>query len=212
MEIPSLLRLAEHRALAGVCLDGTVLDIGGDERSAYRAIITGTHTFTTINCDPKARPDIPHDLELPLPLQNATYDHALLVNVLEHVYEYRQLLTESVRVVKPGGRIIIIVPFLFPVHPSPHDFHRFTEEALRRECEHAGLSDIHIIPLGWGVFAARYVMLDRLLPWPARLLGYYTIRYLVGFLDIAWNWIARITRRKYDSAHYALGYVLTAQV
>ncbi len=212
MEIPSLLRRSEHQALSRISLDGSIIDLGGDSKSSYRRLIGGTHTFTTVNLDQKAHPDILHDLEKPLPISGAVYDHALLMNVLEHIFEYRQLLQETVRVVKPDGTVVIVLPFLFPVHPSPHDFHRFTAETLQRECEKAGLRDVHVTPLGSGVFAARYVMLDRLLPWPARLLGYYTIRYLVGFLDIAWNWIARITRRKYDSAHYALGYVLTAQV
>jgi hypothetical protein len=34
------------------------------------------------------------------------------------------------RVLKPDGRIIVSVPFLFPVHDAPHDYWRFTKYAL----------------------------------------------------------------------------------
>lgn len=212
MEIPSLLRLAEHHSLEKFTLTGKVLDIGGDVKSTYRRLIQGNHSFVTINLDEGAFPDILHDLEKPLPLGDRLFDHAILINVLEHVFEYRQLLREVVRVVKPGGEVVVVVPFLFPVHPSPHDFRRFTAEALLRECELAGMGDIRIAALGTGVFAAGYVFLDRLLPWPLRLLNFHSVRYVVALLDVIWTRVARLTKKKYTPQDYALGYVVQARV
>ncbi len=210
MQIPSVLRLAEHNALKSLTFNGSILDIGGDKKSDYQKIIGGSHSITTLNLDEKSKPDIFHDLEKPLPIATQSYDHVLLINVLEHIFNYKELLQESVRVLKPGGTIVIIVPFLFPVHPSPHDFRRFTAETLQKELELIGVKDIKIKALGTGVFGARYLMLDRLLPAPIRFLRYYSVRYVAVIGDVVLVKLAKMLRKKYEPTDYAVGYCVTA--
>ena len=212
MSIPSLLRLEEHKALASIALSGRVLDLGGDKNSEYLRFFRGTFDTTTLNFSPEARPDIMHDLEKPLPIENASYDHVLLINVLEHIFDYRALLQEARRVVKPGGSIVIVVPYLFPVHPSPEDYHRFTASALKKELEVAGLRDIRVETLGGGVFAARYLLLDRLLPRPLRIINFYTGRYITRGLDVLFIQVSRVLGKKYAPGDYALGYCAVARV
>jgi SAM-dependent methyltransferase len=210
MGIPSLLRLEEHKALSRLTLSGKVLDLGGDKNSEYLRFFGGVFTTTTLNMSPETRPDILHDLEKPLPIESGSYDHVLLINVLEHIFEYRALLTEAMRVLKPGGSIVILVPFLFPVHPSPEDFHRFTASALQKELHAVGLEHASVRPLGGGVFAVRYLLLDRLLPKPLRLFNFYTVRYAAYALDALFMDFARIGGKKYDASDYALGYCAVA--
>jgi len=205
--IPSLLRLAEHKALSKITLSGNVLDLGGDSRSEYQHLIKGVHVNTVVNLDEKSKPDFLQDLEKVLPFTDESYDHTLLINVLEHIFNYRQLLLEAARVTKQGGTVVIVVPFLFPIHPSPNDYWRFSEEALRKECELAGLKVSEVTPLGGGVFAARYVMLDRLLPSPIRFASFYTARYGVYACDWVFSAAARFLGKKYDPANYALGLI-----
>jgi SAM-dependent methyltransferase len=208
--VPTLLRIAEHEALARMTLSGSIIDLGGDARGEYRGYLPGEHTFTTVNLAPHALPDITHDLETPLPCADASFDHALLINVLEHVYHARALLQEAVRVVRPGGSLVVIVPFLFPLHEDPHDFWRFSRETLERMCAEAGLQNVRITPLGSGIFAARYVMLDRLLPFPVRLLMFYTLRFQVWVADAVFTRLAHKLGKKYQPADYALGYAVEA--
>ena len=210
MDIPSLLRLAEHRALSRLTLSGSVLDLGGSKHSGYLSYIKGEYVVTTVNLDEETEPDIMHDLEQPLPFVDASYDNVILINVLEHIFNYQQLLTESARALKPGSRIAVVVPFFFPIHPSPRDYWRFTGEALAEILAAAGFRDIKIEPLGSGVFSARYVALDRLMPFPMRLLGYYTCRYAVLALDRLFTAAARALGKKYSPADYALGYMVVA--
>lgn len=207
----SLLRRAEHVALSTVSLQGKVLDLGGDRRSGSRDFIQGDAEFTIVNLSPETKPDLLHDLEKPLPIESNIYDGVLLINVLEHIYECRQLLTESVRVLKPGGKIVVVVPFLFPVHPSPHDYWRFTEETLGRLLLDAGCTEISMTPLGSGVFASRFVMLDRLMPYPLRLIGQFVGHPLIAFGDALFARLARILKKEYSSRDYALGYLVTAR-
>jgi SAM-dependent methyltransferase len=209
-EIPTLLRRAEYRALSKVHLSGAVLDLGGGKDSGYQTLLRGEHTITSVNLSPKAKPDILHDLEQPLPLADSSYDAVLLINVLEHVFDYKQLLAESVRVLKPEGVLVVIVPFLFPIHPSPDDFHRWTASALRRECEQYTLHTIQIQPLGGGVFSSWYLLFDRLLPWPFRAIGYVSVRYLVLLCDVLFTGSARALGKRYDPTDYAFGYCVTA--
>lgn len=210
MEIPTLLRRAENAALEKMCLDGVIVDIGGDTKSSYRSNICGDHTFVTINLDQRAAPTIVHDLENPLPMENDVYDHALLVNVLEHVYKAEQLLRETVRVVKPAGQVVIVVPFIFPLHPSPKDYWRFTEDALRRLCGDSGISDVKITSLGSGVFAALFVLIDRLMPHSVRFLLQLLQPFVYGF-----DWVfahgARWMGKQYRPSDYPLGYVVVGR-
>lgn len=208
---PSLLRRAEHDALSEITLSGTVLDLGGEKDATYLSCIKGSFTVTTVNLDAGAKPDLSHDLEQPLPCADASFDHALLINVLEHIFEYRQLVREAARVVRPKGSIIIVVPFLFPIHPSPHDYWRFTKETLEKECTLAGLSVERIVPLGSGVFAVRHLLLNRLLPGAFRTFSDYTFRYVTQVADGAFSLIARLLRKRYSPAEYALGYLVAAR-
>lgn len=206
MSIPSLLRLAENKALSDLTLTGSVLDLGGDERSEYRKLIKGDAKYTTVNMSNDAVPDLMHDLEQPLPLPSVSFDHVLLINVLEHIFNYQQLLSESTRVLRAGGSLYIAVPFLVPIHPSPRDHWRFSEETLYRLLTENGFADIKVQPLSGGVFAACYLLINRLLPSPLRFLFFYTVRFIVQGLDFLVSKMAHLLGKKYEPAYYPLGY------
>ncbi|HVY72539.1 MAG TPA: methyltransferase domain-containing protein [Candidatus Paceibacterota bacterium] len=210
--IPSLLRIEEERILSEQVLNGSVLDLGGERGSHYQRLLGGDHTFYTVNVSKQACPDLLHDLELPLPLNDASYDHALLMNVLEHIFGYHAFLKEACRVVRPGGTLTILVPFLFPYHPSPQDFHRFSATALERELTLVGCTEIKVEALGSGVFAARLLMIDRLLPIPLRYFNYTISRHVVRLLDMSFAALSRASSKRYQRSDYALGYIVTATV
>ncbi len=65
-----------------------------------------------------------------LPLPDACMDAVTSEQVLEHVPEPHRAAAEMIRVTKPGGVIHIAIPFIFPWHPSPSDYTRWTYEGL----------------------------------------------------------------------------------
>lgn len=205
----TILRKAEHRVLENITLSGSVLDLGGDKRSEYTRLFKGDFSVTTANIDSKTNPDVVCDLERPLPIASDSYDAALLINVLEHIFEYRQLLNESARVLKKEGKIIVVVPFLFPVHGSPHDFHRYTASALERALLASGFSNIAITPLGTGVCAVRWILIERLLPAPLRFLSLIA-NPLSALGDRIVFGLARMMGKQYVPSDYALGFMATA--
>ena len=73
-----------------------------------------------------------HDLHM---IPDGTADMVMSANTLEHVKFPQQVVAEMYRILKPGGRIYISVPFVFPYHADPDDFYRFTPQGLRLLCK-----------------------------------------------------------------------------
>lgn len=72
------------------------------------------------------------DITQRLPVEDGCVDVVMLSNALEHVYNPADLLCEIRRILKPGGRLFLTVPFLVKVHQAPYDFFRYTPYALDR--------------------------------------------------------------------------------
>jgi ubiquinone/menaquinone biosynthesis C-methylase UbiE len=51
--------------------------------------------------------------------------------VLEHVDDYHKTFAELTRVSKPGGILLLGLPFRQALHLIPHDYWRFTEYGIR---------------------------------------------------------------------------------
>jgi SAM-dependent methyltransferase len=73
-----------------------------------------------------------------LPFADASCEGLILMAVLEHVQDAVQTLREARRVLVPGGRLLIDIPFIQGYHPVPADFRRFTEQGLRAEVARYG--------------------------------------------------------------------------
>ncbi len=66
-----------------------------------------------------------------LPFPDASFDRILCLSVLEHLEEPKKAIAEMARVLTPEGKIIVSVPFLFPIHDAPGDYWRFTPYGLK---------------------------------------------------------------------------------
>ena len=160
----SVIREAEYNTLRTITLDGHILDVGGGVKSEYRDLLQGTHTFYTINIDERAQPDKIVDIEFPFPLESAMFDHAVCMNVLEHVFEFENVIRETARVIKLNGKIVLATPMIYKIHGSPDDYLRYTESALRRVAKKYDLSVESIQPLGSGFFGVGVQMLRSAIP------------------------------------------------
>ena len=87
---------------------------------------------SAVNCDITPFPgvDVVADLTA-LPFKDHSFDAVTCEQVLEHVPNPYKAAQELGRIVKSGGLIHIAVPFVFPWHPSPSDFSRWTIEGLQ---------------------------------------------------------------------------------
>lgn len=96
----------------------------------------------------KTTVDFVCDLNRPLPLKSEQFDIVFASNVFEHLYEPKQIIQESARVLKVGGKMFASVPFLLMEHQAPFDFFRYTRFALEKMCKEAGFSSVKILSLG----------------------------------------------------------------
>lgn len=207
----SLFRRKTYAALKKINLSGSIIDLGGTHNADYHKIIGGSFTISTINIEPTANPTIVADLEQPLKINDAAYDGAILMNVLEHIYHHQQLVNETWRILKPDGIALGVAPFLFPIHPSPNDFFRFTDHALEKIFSDAGFIDIKVTPIGAGVMKTRHLMIGRLLPRFASAILEIPLSWYAELTDILLSKIARIADKNYSSDFYPLGYLIEAK-
>jgi SAM-dependent methyltransferase len=117
-----------YRAYADLVTDVVCVDLGGTSHARHL--------------------DVECDLNGPLPFPDQTFDTIVLSDVLEHIARPETLWAEMARILAPGGEILMNVPFLYWIHASPHDYYRYTESALRRFVESAGLELIRLDALG----------------------------------------------------------------
>lgn len=102
--------------------------------------------------------DFTCNLEEKVPLPDACVDTVVMSDVLEHLYKPQLALSEVHRVLRPGGRALLNVPFMYWVHEEPHDYYRYTQYALQRMAGDAGFEVEVLDPVG-GDF---YVVADVL--------------------------------------------------
>jgi len=79
-----------------------------------------------------------------LPFDSESFDVVLCVEVLEHVENPVSFIREIVRVLCPGGRLILTIPFSARRHHIPNDYQRFTREGLHLLLSLSKLSEINI--------------------------------------------------------------------
>lgn len=127
---------------------GTVLDIGCGDSRIRDALPDNARYFgldypTTIALGYDGKPDILADASR-LPIAEACVDTVLLLDVLEHFTQPEQAIAEASRVLRPGGKCLILMPFLYPLHDEPHDYQRWTRHGLRRVLEKHGFRIVEI--------------------------------------------------------------------
>lgn len=111
-------------------VEGKVVEIGASPNTPYRDWSNAT-TYLLSNYDPnyKTQDSKVYDLELDvrnIAIDNGEFDGIICVSVLEHVDKVEQAVPEMLRILRPGGQIIIAVPWLYPFHPAPDDYQRFS--------------------------------------------------------------------------------------
>ena len=105
--------------------DKVILNLGSGPRRHHQEIIN-------IDAHPFLNVDIVADA-LNLPFRESSVDMVIAESLLEHLPEPQIAVREIMRVLKPGGHVYILIPFLYPFHASPDDFHRWTVSGIRRE-------------------------------------------------------------------------------
>ena len=74
------------------------------------------------------------------PFEDARFDGIVCNQVLEHVFDPQGFLGELRRVLRPGGKLLLTVPFVWDEHEQPWDYARYTSFGLRDLLEAGGFT------------------------------------------------------------------------
>ena len=79
-----------------------------------------------------------------IPFPDNTFDSVFCSEVFEHVFNLEEVIQEIKRVTKPGGRMLITVPFAWNEHEIPFDFARYTSFAIKDILERNGFTVLQL--------------------------------------------------------------------
>jgi SAM-dependent methyltransferase len=130
------------------------------------------------------------------PYGDAQFDSVVAFEVLEHVFNPDVFLGEVNRVLKPGGRVLLTVPFMWGEHEPPWDYGRYSSFGLRHLLEKHGLAVEEQRKTATGLrpalqMGAVYVY-DKLVPKHPFLLTCLAVAVLIGPLNIVGSLLAAI--------------------
>jgi len=77
------------------------------------------------------RPFPQDDLTEPLDYPHASFDVVIADQVLEHVTDIKEAVFNLEELVRPGGFLILAMPFLYPIHDCPIDVTRLTPHGMK---------------------------------------------------------------------------------
>lgn len=176
-----VISVVRHLRAWAQSLSGAVLEVGCGAQP-YRHLLPASCAYQGLEWTESKRyfsyepPDTAYYDGGAFPFQEGAFDWLFSTEVLEHIYDTVPFLAECHRVLRPGGGLLLTVPFQARYHYIPIDFWRFTPAALDRRFSEAGFVDIRILPRGNDITVAAHKSLSVIYRWLsaggfARILG-----------------------------------------
>ena len=129
-------------------IQGHVLSIGSgndedNEGGYYRNYFKNCSSYKTSEVTDEFNCDMVIDVRSMPEIEDESFDCVYCSGVLEHVDNHLAALDEITRILKPGGILLLGLPFRQAIHLAPTDYWRFTEFGIR----HMLRNDYKIIDL-----------------------------------------------------------------
>lgn len=139
----------EVRRLAAQVHGGTLVDIGCGMRPYEDAFDVERYVGIDLEVSGRPasmkRPDMYYDGRN-LPFEDASVDHLLCTQALQHVLDPLAFFCECRRVLRPGGDLILSVPQSEPATEKPYDLIRLTRDGLVAMCGEASFDVLSLEP------------------------------------------------------------------
>ncbi|MFL5804450.1 MAG: class I SAM-dependent methyltransferase [Roseiflexaceae bacterium] len=171
---------------------GRLLDVGCGNRP-YEPWLRDVGEYVGLDVNYQTGSPTVSGFAYALPFAASSFDTVFSTQTLEHVEAPHLAVAEMVRVLRPGGYLILTAPQTWRLHEQPYDFYRYTRYGLQYLLEQNGLRVVSIKAQG-GVWAtvgqivnnAMHRQLGPRLPVYARYLIYLASNMLFGQLDRVW--------------------------
>jgi SAM-dependent methyltransferase len=132
-------RVDADLAAAAAHFGGRVLDVGGARRRGAFRPPPGAR-WVVADLERAHRPDVCADVQA-LPFRDGAFDAIKATELLEHVPDVGRTLAECRRVLRPGGYLVITVPFLERLHGGTDTAYRdLLVERFQLEADRSSVS------------------------------------------------------------------------
>lgn len=136
--------LHKHLSDLGKNITGKTLDVGCGtkpyEKLFKHSKYVGLEFDTGIDSE-KKQADFYYDGKS-FPFAENEFDSVVTNQVLEHVFTPDEFLDEINRVLKPKGKLLLTVPFVWDEHEQPYDYARYSSFGLKALLEKHGFEII----------------------------------------------------------------------
>jgi SAM-dependent methyltransferase len=159
-------------------IHGRVVDLGCGTAPYKKDILSVATEYIGVDWQnshhEQANVDIFADLSCRLPFADCYADTVTAFQVMEHLPEPGFFLSECYRILKPGGNLLITVPFMWHLHEAPHDYFRYTCYGLEYLLKKNRFANIAIAENTgfWQMWVLKF--------------NYNTTRYAKGALKLFW--------------------------
>lgn len=178
---------------------GNCLDVGCGGQPLRTQLIAAGFQYSSFDVQQNQAGTVEHigaiDAPLPASLADRRFDFIVCTEVLEHVADWPAAFANLVRLLNPGGRVLITCPHIWVPHEEPHDFFRPTSWGIAAHAERAGLKAIEITRLGDGydvlgtVLAATRLRAPRGRPWMWLIAGPIALLRKLALLMLGQRWM-----------------------
>lgn len=117
-----------HRRMAAACRPGRTLEVGGGIGNLPDGL--GEVIRTDVQTAPWL--DVAADAQN-MPFATACFDNLVMMDVLHHLPHPTRFFAEAARVLRPGGRLVMVEPAITPL--SWPFYHLLHEEAVRMDAD-----------------------------------------------------------------------------
>lgn len=175
-------------------LSGNLLDFGCGSKP-YRDLFQ-VETYTGMDIDNRGHDHVNENIDVyydgkVIPFDNNHFDAVFSSEVFEHVDNLDEIVGEIHRVMKPGAKLLVTVPFVWCEHEMPYDFRRFSRNGIQKllmekgfEIEEADITTsdvatvfqmicmyIYTVIMGWNKYIR--LLLNPLIIFPFTFLGLF---------------------------------------
>jgi SAM-dependent methyltransferase len=128
--------LMRHAAARWAGEGGRLLDIAPQDHAGARPFFAADVVVETLDIDPSSGATYIADIcARNDAIPDGAFDYVVCTEVLEHTLDPFAAIAEIHRILRPGGRLFLSVPFNLRIHGPLPDCWRFTEHGLRRLLE-----------------------------------------------------------------------------